>query len=227
MPALNMTGRDHRIPDSGKARIACHKAAAKVSVFVSRSQQNSSQEHVVFCWCVCKVVVMIARGAPSVSPDWGDSVGEESNSSRHHSRESIGGDGGDENDTDEDDADDEKRSSPRKSRRRSSLSQGGGSPESSTGLRSKKGRAKKGSATEAEAGDQIAQSASHLPAPYLCVVGALQRVVVCVPDRVPTRSAALDSVIEVLSVLQNPSVAQLKPSKKDKGTGTDRRYGEW
>ena len=38
------------------------------------------------------------------------------------------------------------------------------------------------------------------PVPYKCLVGALQRLVLMVPDRAPTRSLAADSVLKILAV---------------------------
>jgi hypothetical protein len=39
------------------------------------------------------------------------------------------------------------------------------------------------------------------PSQYNCVIGVLQRIVLCVPDRAPMRSLAVESILKVVSAL--------------------------
>ena len=56
----------------------------------------------------------------------------------------------------------------------------------------------------------------HFPVAYKCVIGALQRIVLCVPDRAPTRILAVESLLNLLSTLHKTYTIQSQQSSNDK-----------
>lgn len=131
---LTITGRDHRMLDSFKAKIHCHKAAVKTLVY-------------------------FVKRLPHITTEWMKRNGEDD------------------------------RTTP--------------------AAKGKRGR-KSGSRINDESVDAVLNTKTPkstdteslpFPSAYVFIVGALQRMILVVPDRAPTRTVAVESTLSIVSTL--------------------------
>jgi len=134
---LTITGRDHRMLDSFKAKIHCHKAAVKILVY-------------------------FVKRLPHITTEW---------------TKRLGGD--------------DDRLTPAAKGKRQRKSGSRINDESADAVLG--GNNKTPQSTDTES--------LPFPSAYVFIVGALQRMILVVPDRAPTRSAAVESSLSVISTL--------------------------
>lgn len=131
---LTITGRDHRMLDSSKAKSNCHKAAVRILVY-------------------------FVKRLPHITTEWTKKRG-----------------------------DDDRLTPAAKAKR----------------VR-KPGSRLTGDSTDPVLSATTPKSADAeslpFPSAYVCVVGALQRMILVVPDRAPTRSVAVESALSIVSTL--------------------------